>query len=255
MTAGSYQPGMEQDATTASASGTRGAPARPNITRCPVSKSTATIQVRPSAQDPGDQPAGPRAGLRWLAKVSRAATVACRASCRPRPRGSQALAPTPGWMVRGARSVVSISRGEPARRWGRGGCGPSSRSRRPASRSAGTGSPRCRAVISSRVIPQRRAAASTLPALVPTIRLTSPTGTGRRSCTACSAPVIQAAPTTPPDPSTTAVRGTGPGSGGHPRAAPDPAALAPWHPRGAHLISPAERSPGCPRSRLLSGKT
>ncbi len=36
MSAGAYQPGMEQDATTASASGTTGAPARPNITRRPV---------------------------------------------------------------------------------------------------------------------------------------------------------------------------------------------------------------------------
>ena len=113
MMAGSYQPGMEQDATTASASGIRGAPVRPNITRCPVSKSTATIQVRPSAQDSGDDSTGPGGPWRWPAKVFRAATVACRASCRPRPRGSQADAPTPGWMVRGARSVVSISRGEP----------------------------------------------------------------------------------------------------------------------------------------------
>jgi hypothetical protein len=37
MRVGSYQPGIEQDATTASVSDARGAPGRPNSTRRPVS--------------------------------------------------------------------------------------------------------------------------------------------------------------------------------------------------------------------------
>src|SRR5215470_4793723 len=58
--------------------------------------------------------------------------------------------------------------------------------------------------------PHRSAAASTLPALVPSIRSTSPIGTGSRSWTAGKAPVIHAAPSTPPAPSTKAVRGRQP---------------------------------------------
>src|ERR1039458_7929008 len=54
---------------------------------------------------------------------------------------------------------------------------------------------------------QRSAAATTLPALVPTIRSTSLIGHGSSSASAGSAPVIQAAPSTPPAPSTRPPRG------------------------------------------------
>src|SRR5262249_43132579 len=85
---------------------------------------------------------------------------------------------------------------------------------------------------SSTLTPQRSAAARTLPALVPTTRSTAASGHGRRSCRAGSAPVIQAAPSTPPAPSTRPTRRREPRGG---RSGPMSAARAsgPGRPRGA----------------------
>ena len=96
---------------------------------------------------------------------------------------------------------------EPRRNCGAGGQGPPVRRSTAEASSGPTASPRWCATISSMLIPQRSAAAMTLPALVPTIRSTSPSGHGSRRCRAGSAPVIQAAPRTPPAPSTSPTRG------------------------------------------------
>src|SRR6266487_2974079 len=76
---------------------------------------------------------------------------------------------------------------------------------------------------------QRSAAAMTLPALVPTITSASLSGHGSRSCTAGSAPVIHAAPSTPPAPSTRPIRG------------PEPAGA--W---SEPMIASQTRHPACP---------
>src|SRR5260370_1301442 len=59
MTAGSYQPGMEQEATTASGTDAAGAPPRPNTTRGPVPQSTPAIDVACSTHP---HPGGPGRG-------------------------------------------------------------------------------------------------------------------------------------------------------------------------------------------------
>ena len=146
--------------------------------------------------------------------------MSCRARWFPRPRSTQALAPTPGCTRCGISSEVSSSRGEPTRSAGGGGHGPSVTSPTPASASTPMASPRWWAIISSMLTPQRSAAARTLPALVPTTRSASASGHGRRSCRAGSAPVIQAAPSTPPAPSTRPTRGRDPPGAGRPRAPP-----------------------------------
>ena len=136
--------------------------------------------------------------------------MSCRSRWFPRPRSTQALAPTPGCTRCGISSEVSSSRGEPTRSAGGGGHGPPVTSPTPASASTPMAPPRWWAIISSMPTPQRSAAARTLPALVPTTRSTSASGHGRRSCRAGSAPVIQAAPSTPPAPSTRPTRGRDP---------------------------------------------
>jgi hypothetical protein len=150
----------------------------------------AAIQVRPSAQAPGSRP-------------SSAPTSDRSASCRPRPCGSQPLAPTHGgtWKNKAAHASGS----EPGRRYGRGGSGPLRAASTADSLSIPVASPYCQATISSSDAPQRSAAASTLPALVPTTSSASAAGTRSRSRT--STPVIQAAPSTPPAPSTSPTLG------------------------------------------------
>ncbi len=149
----SYQPGMEQDATcTASASGTRGGARSARTSpggRCRSPRRRSRSGRRPGTRRPaaparGHPGGGPRGypGPRPWRAGPRAV---------PRPRGSQALAPTPGWIsAPGRAALVSISRGEPACRCGRGGCGPSSRSRRPAVAERGHRAPRRAAGRSSR---------------------------------------------------------------------------------------------------------
>ena len=251
MTAGSYQPGMEQDATTASASGTQRAPAgrtSPGARyRSPRRRSRSgrrprtQVTSRPARGLPGGGPPGYPGPRPWRAGpravpghgAARAGPDAGMDGARGAQRGEhQPGRARPQVRARRMRALVQVAQARVA--------------------DAGTGSPRCRAVTSSRVTPQRRAAASTLPALVPTIRSTSPTGTGRRCWTACRAPVIQAAPTTPPDPSTSPVRGREPYRAASPRRSPILRHSAPDSPRGAHVISPAGRSPGCPGRRVTA---
>src|SRR5215472_4267620 len=158
--------------------------------------------------------------------------MSCNARWFPRPSSTQALALTPGCTRCGVSSEVSSSRGEPTRSAGGGGHGPPVTSPTPASARTPMASPRWCAIISSMLTPQRSAAASTLPALVPTTRSTPASGHGRRSCRAGSAPVIQAAPSTPPAPSTTPPRRREP-----PGATSGPMSAArsggPGRPRGA----------------------
>ena len=104
------------------------------------------------------------------------------AACWPRPCGSQPLAPTHGGTLSGRSRAARASGSEPRRRCGSGGSGPSFAARTADSPKTPLASPHCHATISSIDAPQRRAAASTLPALVPTTRSTSAAAPGSRSC-------------------------------------------------------------------------
>ena len=243
MVLGSYQPGMEHEATTASASDTAGAPGRPNTTRRPRRSRPPRSRFRALASS--RRHSGPGASI--------ASTSALKWSSCPRPRRSRPLAATQGCTRCGARAVVANSRGEPMRSRGSGGNGPASRSSWLRSGRPESADPRWYATIRSTSTPHRSAAASTLPALVPTIRSTSPRGDRRWCCSAASAPAVQAPPRTPPAPSTrpmrglrrAAARGRGTGmaaSERHKRWSADPYTI--WRPVVATraACSPAESS-------------
>src|SRR6266545_674157 len=157
------------------------------------------IQVDP----PGAQPSPAIcsvAGRAWAsAWASSPRTRPSNEVCRARPCGTNALAATQGCTRSGASAMLSRSRGEPTRISGSGGSGPPA-SRSIALRSGRSASavPRWCSTMSSTATPQRSAAAIALPALVPTMRSTVPTGYGHRCCSAARAPAIQAAPSTPP---------------------------------------------------------
>ena len=210
MTAGPYQPGMEQEATTAS--GERDA--RGTL----AAEHHAAARVVVDGDDPGP-PVGPDPGgpgpQRHAWRASSWPTMSRSAVCRPRPWGSHAVALTPGCTRCGVSRAVHHSGGEPIRSCGSGGSGPS----RPG---AAAGARRGLAALEADHLLDGAAAAEAgrehAARAGADDQSASPIAPGSRSCRAGSAPVIQAAPVTPPAPRTRPVRRREP----PPSAAPGP---------------------------------